>query len=97
LKAVEKIADSGSKMKYQFCPDCGTRLFHARAQYADTLNIKAGSLDDTSWLFPVGHIWTGSKQNWVIIPDDALVYEGQPENFDELIKRWREMMEIKNK
>ena len=32
-------------------------------------SVKAGSLDDTSWLRPVGHIWTRSRQPWVDISD----------------------------
>jgi len=89
LKNVGKTADSGATMKYEFCPDCGTRLFHSRSAYAKTLNIKAGSLDDTSWLKPAGHIWTTSKQNWFEIPKNALAYEKQPESFDALVERWQ--------
>jgi len=75
-----------------FCPSCGTRLFHRRAKYSETLNIKAGTLDQTGWLSPAGHIWTRSKQPWVIIEPDALVYDGQPSDGDAaLIARWREM------
>ena len=78
-------------MKYEFCPDCGTRLFHSRSAYKDTLNIKAGCLDDTGWLVPAAHIWTKSKQNWVQIPHDALTYETQPENYEAIAARWQEM------
>ncbi len=91
LKAVEKQAASGGIMKYEFCPQCGTRLFHSRSAYNDTLNIKAGSLDDTSWLVPAGHIWVRSKQSWFDIPTDAITYEKQPQNYDVLEKRWREI------
>jgi hypothetical protein len=27
--------------------------------------VRAGSLDDTSWLRPTRHLWTRSKQPWV--------------------------------
>lgn len=97
LKSVEKTAESGGKMKYQFCSDCGTRLFHSRSAYSDTLNIKAGSLDDTSWLVPSGHIWIRSKQSWVNIEEGALSYDKQPENYDALIEKWQEMTSLSNK
>ena len=93
-KSVEKTAASGGIMTYEFCPDCGTRLFHSRTNYRDTLNIKAGSLDHTKWLVPAGHIWVRSKQPWVILPEDALTYETQPENYDALAKKWRRIMGI---
>ena len=58
----------------EYCPDCGTRLFHRRAAYAEKLNIKGGTFDDTSWIEPAGHIWIGSKQRWLELPKSALVY-----------------------
>ncbi len=90
--SAEKPAVSGGIMKYEFCPDCGTRLFHSRTNYHDTLNIKAGSLDDTKWLVPAGHIWTRSKQTWFNLPQNALTYEEQPDNYDKLSAKWRKMM-----
>ena len=94
LKAVEKTANSGGIMRYEFCPACGTRLFHSRTNYADTLNIKAGSLDDTKWLVPGGHIWVRSKQNWVLLDQGAKTYDQQPDNYDALTKNWRDIMNI---
>jgi Glutathione-dependent formaldehyde-activating enzyme len=75
-----------------FCPDCGVRLIHRRDAYGTEASLKAGSLDDTSWLVPAGHIWTRSKQKWVTIPRDSLAYEAQPEDFGPLKERWREMI-----
>jgi len=51
--------------------------------------VKAGNLDDTSWLFPVGHIWTRSALPWVAIPEDAVNYDMQPPNFANIIEAWR--------
>jgi len=50
--------------------------------------VKAGNLDDTGWLFPVGHIWTRSAQPWVAIPDGANC-DVQPPNFGNIIEAWR--------
>ena len=91
---AERIRDmpDGRNVRGQFCPACGTRMFHRRTAYEELMNVKAGTLDDTSWLRPAGHIWTRSKQAWVEIPEDALSYEGQPERFDALNARWAEMI-----
>lgn len=83
-------ADSGKRKIGAFCPDCGTRLYHAASHDSETLNVKAGSLDDTRWLRPVGHLWTRSAQPWVPIDRDGmLAYEGQPDNFDDLLARYQ--------
>jgi len=93
LSAYERPTDSGSTVRCEFCPDCGSRLFHRRPGHGENLNIKAGTLDDTSWLVPAGHIWTDSKQGWVEIPADALNYARQPADQDAaLIAKWEEML-----
>jgi hypothetical protein len=81
----------GSALLCDFCTDCGTRLFHRRDAYGADASLKAGTLDDTSWLVPAGHIWTGSKQKWVVIADGGLAFAGQPRDFEALKERWREM------
>jgi hypothetical protein len=73
----------------EFCPDCGTRLFHKRPQYDGHLNIKGGTFDDAQWLNPAGHIWTASKLPWVILPADAIRYDHQPEDYETLAAAWK--------
>lgn len=88
MKTWERPADSGSRLTCHFCPECGVRLFHARSGTNDIWNLKAGTLDDTSWLQPAGHIWTGSAQKWVHIPDHTLNYAAQPESKAALEQAW---------
>jgi len=92
VKTFERPTKAENTLSCDFCPNCGTRLFHHSNNNLGVLNIKAGSLDDTSWLKPAGHIWTRSKQPWVKISDDALVYEGQPDDYDALIRRWQKIL-----
>lgn len=42
------------------------------------VRVRAGSLDDTSWLRPTRHIWTGSKQPWITFASGDEIFEGQP-------------------
>lgn len=79
---------SGRQMSCQFCPDCGTRLFHSTVGQTQILSIKPGTLSDTSRLKPVGHIWVDSKQPWFEIDVQALQYEGNPETFEDLLCVW---------
>jgi len=68
-----------------FCSACGSRVIHRGRGKDSGSSVKAGSLDDRSWLKPVGHIWTGSAQKWVKM--DGLLYEGQPnDNYAALIE-----------
>ncbi|MEE9315182.1 MAG: GFA family protein [Rhizobiaceae bacterium] len=67
-KAVEGI----------FCPKCGTRVVHQGRGADAGSSVKAGTLDDKSWLNPVGHIWAASAQKWVKL--EGLVYDKQPDD-----------------
>lgn len=85
-------AESGRQRFGHFCPSCGVRLVHGTDDGSE-VNIKAGTLDDTSWLWPAGHIWVRSAQRFMQFRADELVYEGQPEDgYAALTQRWRQMV-----
>ena len=65
LASFTTVADSGRSKRCHFCPSCGTRIFHQSFEAA--ISLKAGTLDDTSWLVPTAHYWTQRMQPWVEI------------------------------
>lgn len=69
-KTYKDTADSGAALERMFCPDCGSALFSRQPEGPDVLVVKAGTLDDTSWLKPQLHIWCDSAQSWVELPDN---------------------------
>jgi hypothetical protein len=78
LKSFERATASGRTLVCSFCPDCGTRIHHT-PQYAEgVINVKAGTLDDTSWLEPKVSVWMKSKQPWLPLPDGMMTFESQP-------------------
>jgi hypothetical protein len=42
------------------------------------VRVRAGTLDDTSWLRPTRHIWTRSKQPWITLPAGDQIFAAQP-------------------
>jgi hypothetical protein len=64
-------------MRCVFCGDCGTRLYNEPESRPDMLVVKPGTLDDTSWLNPVGEIWTRSRQPWIPLPPGSPCFEAQ--------------------
>lgn len=85
----ERQHESGRVIDCLMCAVCGTRLFHEPRANTKVTIVKAGNLDDTSWLFPVGHIWTRSALPWVAIPKDAVNHDVQPPNFVNIIEAWQ--------
>jgi hypothetical protein len=91
VRCTERVADSGALRQGWFCLHCGVRLWHG-TRGSDELNVKAGTLDHTQWLIPAGHIWVRSRQQFVALPENGLVYEEQPEaGYARLKARWRAM------
>ncbi len=77
-----RVGENGRRMESWFCRDCGTRLFASPvtpvgAQQAIRL-LRAGTLDNRSWLRPAAHVWTRSAQSWFVIPDGVPKYETRP-------------------
>ena len=81
--------DSGRTVSCLFCGDCGTRLYHEPHANKFITIVKPGTLDDKSWLKPVGHIWIRSAQPWFSIPTESLCYDGQPPDLSALTAAWK--------
>jgi len=81
--------ESGRTIRCLFCGTCGVRLIHHPERIPTMSIAKPGTLDDTTWLDPVGHIWTASAERWFTISDDKVNYEAQPPDLSRLIEAWR--------
>jgi hypothetical protein len=56
--------DHGGETHRSFCSACGSPVFSIAAVAPELAFIKAGSLDDASWLEPAAEVWTSSAQPW---------------------------------
>jgi hypothetical protein len=65
LQSWVRGTSNGQQMLCQFCPVCGSRIFHQLSSQKEIISIKPGTLNNTKWLKPVGHIWSQSAQPWV--------------------------------
>jgi hypothetical protein len=88
-KEWKRVSESGREVSCLFCGNCGTRLFHNSARDPTITNVKPGTLDDTSGLSPVGHLWTRSSQGWVILNENLLNYETQPSDYSQLFEQFQ--------
>ena len=83
------LPDGRERRTYR-CPDCGGELWGIPRRFPDLLNLRPGTMDDTSWLQPVGHIWTRSRQPWIALPQAALTYDQQPADVLPLVRAWKD-------
>ncbi len=69
--------DSGNDITRSFCDVCGTPLY-SEPPGAPIMVVKAGSLDDPSWLKMSGALYTKSAQPWAYIDANLLKFELMP-------------------
>ena len=77
-KGVQRTTGSGRVSTRWICPECGIWVCTAPRPGSTVRNVRGGTLDDTSWLRPTAHIWTRSKQPWVLLPQEGRKFETQP-------------------
>jgi hypothetical protein len=80
---------SGADVTSWFCGDCGGRLYGERKGREEIVNLRAGTLDDTTWLVPVAHMFIKSAQAWVQPVADAECHEIVPKDFQSAARVWR--------
>ena len=88
-KGWRRPSPSGADVTSWFCADCGGRLYGERKGRPETMNLRAGTLDDTSWLVPVAHMFLRSAQPWVKPASDAECHKIGPGDFRVLAEKWR--------
>lgn len=90
-ETVSLKLEDGRLKNSSVCARCCTRLW-GPSRVATLAVLEPGTLDDPSWVRPVGHIWTRSAQGWVRIPDDALQFPTRPAPEDALalVRAWKQ-------
>lgn len=86
---VEWVSDAGNTRYGMFCGACGSRIANGQRPEGGVLSLRAGTLDDTSWVEPVGDNWIRSAQPWVSLPDTRLQAEQQPTDYAPYLERFR--------
>ena len=75
-RPLQRMADSGRLNTRFVCPDCACWIYSLPRD--GVIRVRAGTLDDTTWLRPTRHIWTRSKQPWITFAEGGETFEGQP-------------------
>ena len=69
---------SGMPVYRHFCSRCGSPIFSDVVATPQLDWLKAGTLDDTSWVQPTLGIWCESAQSWVALPEGVSRFPQNP-------------------
>ncbi len=82
---IETPSESGRGQKIARCPKCKVAVWSHYGGLGELLSfIKVGTLDNPNQMPPDVQIFTSTKQSWVELPQDALVFE----NYYDRKKLW---------
>jgi len=81
-------SDAGNERFGLFCGACGTRIANGQTPSIGIYSLRAGTLDDTSWVRPAGHIWMRSAQPWFRSDADDVLCDQQPTDYAPFIERF---------
>jgi hypothetical protein len=67
-KTFVKVADSGNRATFHFCPDCGSDVYYEiDGKFDDLVAIPVGAFDDPYFARPAYSVWEERKHDWVEI------------------------------
>lgn len=93
-EVVSTPSHSGKGQRIARCPRCRIALWSNYAGAGDAVRfVRVGTLDDPDRLAPDIHIFTASKQPWVVLPPHAPAveeyYDPRRHWPEESLERWR--------
>jgi hypothetical protein len=87
-KGWHRLSPSGAEAASWFCGDCAGRIHGTRPSRPESVTVRAGSLDDTSWINPAAHMFVRSAQPWLHLPNGDC-FDEAPSDFKALAKAWQ--------
>lgn len=66
-----RVADSGNRITFHFCPTCGTTLYWMSESDPSLLAVAVGAFADPSFPAPHVSVYEARRHGWARAPDDA--------------------------
>ena len=79
LKFYTSTTSSGRNMSRGFCEECGSPVLSFIKEMQEVNFLKAGSLDNSSWLKIDSNFYSSSAHSWSPIDDDILSFTHNPD------------------
>ena len=74
----EDKGSSGMPVYRHFCSKCGSPIYSDVVAIPGLDIIKAGTLDDSSWVKPAISVWCESAQKWLKQPEGMATFAQNP-------------------
>jgi len=78
LKFFESKGSSGSHIRRGFCSNCGSGILSYAKEISHIFYVKAGTLNDSSWLTIDSNFFTKSANDWNAPDESIKCFDGNP-------------------
>lgn len=75
-RTFERIADSGERVTYRFCPECGSTIAYYVKDLPDLVAIPLGAFADPSLPAPRFSFYERRKLPWTVVLGDGVEHSG---------------------
>jgi|TARA_B110000438_G_C15761814_1_gene627650 hypothetical protein len=79
LKFYSVTGSQGSQINRGFCQNCGSPVISFMKENPGMKFIKAGTLNDSSWLTIASNFWSSTANNWSPIQDEVETFTHNPD------------------
>jgi hypothetical protein len=77
-KVYIRDGQEGRKLRFHFCPECGTTVYWDLDIRPDLTGVAFGAFDDPSFASPTMSIWEESRHAWAELGRDLERFSQQP-------------------
>ena len=78
LKTYTVTGTDGSHVTRGFCPTCGSQLISYVEEMPELRFVKAGSMDDSSWVEIDSSFWSETAEPWSPVDSEHTVFPRNP-------------------
>jgi hypothetical protein len=78
VKIYDSKGDSGQATHSGFCPNCGSPVTDTADVLPNVVMLRAGTMDDSSWVKPTMEIYCDSKMPWVALGGELKSFPKMP-------------------
>jgi len=78
LKTYTVTGTDGSHVTRGFCPNCGSGVISYVEELPDIRFVKAGTLEDSSWVTIDSSFWSSTAEPWSQVDTHCVAFERNP-------------------
>lgn len=74
-KAYVRIGDSGGRITFHFCPQCGSTVYYQIDAVPEAIAVPVGGFADPQFPAPRVSVYEARRHAWVSVPDGVEHYD----------------------